>query len=246
MIKKKSNAQNLIIIVLCILLVISIGFGVTYSYYNGRTDLVKGTITTANLAIELDNDSDFTKAEFFLSTHVEDAVYAPGDELENAALNIYNKCKMETYMVIVYSLSAHKKGNVNDTVDVSNTPAVEFNLENVNTTDWAPISYQCKKVPATYTCLVGKDRFAGWTGSSTEPNGSEIPVISYRALKIPGAMWGNELQGCSVTISVRAYAIQADGLEFDYADSIANAVTESERINAIAKTVLEICKVDAI
>ncbi len=243
MIKKKSNAQNVIIIVLCILLVVSIGFGVTYSYYNGRTDLVKGTITTANLAVELDNDTDFTKAEFFLSTHIDDAIYAPGDELENAELNIYNKCKIETYMVIVYSLSAHKKGNVNDTVDVSNTPAVAFNLNNVNTTDWAPIEYVCQNTQATYTCLVGKNIFPGWTASSTEPYGKKIGVIEYRALKIPGEKWGNELQGCSVTISVRAYAIQATGLDPKY-DKV-NSFDESVRINAIANAVLEICKVDA-
>ena len=247
MIKKKSNTQNVIIIILCIALIISIAFGVTYSYYNGRTDLVKGVITTANLAIELDNDTDFTKAEFFLSTHVEDEIYAPGDELENAALNIYNKCKIETYMVIVYSLTAHKTGDASAGVDVSNTPAVAFNLENVNTSNWAPIDYVCKNTQATYTCLVGKTSFPAWSGSSAEPNGKEIPVISYRALKIPGDKWGNELQGCTVTIAVRAYAIQSDGLDYDkYLSPIINAPTDSAKINAIATAVLEICGVDAV
>ena len=244
MIKKKTNAQNIVIIVLCILLAISIGFGVTYSYYNGRTDLVKGVITTANLAIELDNDTKFDKAEFFLSTHIEDTIFAPGDELENAELNIYNKCKMETYMVIVYSLSAYKTGDASAKVDVSDTPAVAFNLSNVHTDIWANIKYECQNTQGLYTCLVGKNAFPAWSGSPAEPYGTEIKVIKERALKIPGEEWGNKLQGCTVTIEVRAYAIQAIGLDGKYADAIDQSVTEADRVNAIAKAVLEICKVD--
>lgn len=248
MIKKKSNAQNIVIIVLCIALIISIAFGVTYSYYNGRTDLVDGTITTANLAIELDNDTDFAKAEFFLSTHIEDAIYAPGDELQNAELNIYNKCKMQTYMVVVYSLSAYKTGNEADKVDVSNTPAVAFNMDRVSTSNWAPINYECKNIQSTYTCLVGRDAFNGWVPQNEDDiYGYKIPVIQSSALKIPGDKWGNELQGCTVTISVRAYAIQADGLDYNkYLGSIINAPSESAKIDAIATAVLEICGVDAV
>lgn len=257
MIKKKSNAQNIVIIVLCILLVVSIGFGVTYSYYNGRTDLVKGVITTANLAIELDNDTDFTKAEFFLSTHVTGSVYAPGDDLDNAALNIYNKCKMETYMVIVYSLSAHKTDDESIKIDVSNTPAVTFDLSKVHQNTWKPIDYACENTNATYTCLVGINEFPAWAG--TTENGNVIEIIQSRALKIPGDKWGNELQGCTVTISVRAYAVQAKGLGAEYFGPIQDAQEKyqqtsnqelkaqalEEKAQAIANAVLEICGVDA-
>lgn len=248
MIKKKSNTQNVIIIVLCILLVVSIGFGVTYSYYNGRTDLVQGVITTANLAIELDNDDDFTKAEFFLSTHVPGKIYAPGNDLDNAALNIYNKCKMPTYMAIVYSLSAHKTGSDDEDVAVSNTPAVSFDLGKVYTSNWTPLEYSFEDSssnPCMYTCLVGTNKFPAWTGANE--NGDEINVIQSRALKIPGDKWGNELQGCTVTISVRAYAIQADGLdEQKYLKPIMDAESSGDmaaKSKAIAKAVLEICGV---
>ena len=107
MIKKKSNGQSIVIVILCILLLISIGFGVTYSYYNGKTNLVKGTITTANLSIELHDDSGKT-TEFSISAPFGEEFLVPGNSLNNVELNIYNKCNKKTYMVVVYSLSAIK------------------------------------------------------------------------------------------------------------------------------------------
>ena len=88
MIKKKSNAQNIIIIILCILLVVSIAFGVTYSYYNGKTDLIKGTITTANLSIELHDDKGIT-SEFSISAPIDEMYMVPGNNLNNLELYLY-------------------------------------------------------------------------------------------------------------------------------------------------------------
>ena len=247
MIKKKSNTQNIIIVILCILLLISIAFGATYSYYNGRSNLIKGSITTANLAIEL-QDSQWTKAEFFLSTDVSEKHFIPGNSLENVELNIFNKCSIKTYMVILYSLTAVKnpekgegKGEV---IDVSTTPAVRFNLEKVNTTSWKYIDYECQNITATYTCLVGINEFEG---RQVNQEGQKIDVIKANAITIPAKEWGNDLQNCKVTISVQAYAIQSENLEAKYLAPITQAEEDGNitaKANAIARAVLEICKVD--
>lgn len=244
MIKKKSNAQNIIIAILCILLLISIAFGVTYSYYNGRSNLVKGSITTANLAIELHNDQ-WTKAEFFLSTDVSEKFFIPGNSLENVELNIFNKCAIKTYMVIVYSLTAVKNTSDGEIIDVSNTPAVKFNLDKVNTAQWTHIDYKCSNIDATYTCLVGTNVF---DGRETNAEGNKIEVIKANAISIPAKEWGNDLQNCKVTISVKAYAIQAENLGDEYLLPILNAEEAGNadaKAKAIANAVLEICRVDA-
>lgn len=255
MVKKKSNSQNIIIIILCILLLISISFGVTYSYYNGKSNLVKGTITTANLSIELQGtDGSGQTTEFSISAPFGEEFLVPGNNLNNVELNIFNKCNQKTYMVVVYSLSAIKNDTKEDvTSQLSNIPAISFQDGAINTSVWKPISYKCSNINATYTCLVGINPF----DSRGENTGVYINVLKPNSIKIP-VEWNDVLQNCSVTISVMAYAIQAD-LDTKYNLPIMNAQEKystssdpaikaeamEEKSQAIAKAVLEICSVDA-
>ncbi|MBQ7880270.1 MAG: hypothetical protein IJ358_00280 [Clostridia bacterium] len=244
MIKKKSNTQNVIIIILCILLLISIAFGVTYSYYNGKTNLVKGTITTANLAIEL-HDTTGKTTEFSISAPFGEEYLVPGNNLNNVELNLYNKSSRDTYMVVVYSLSAVKVDTGEDVTDkLNNTPAISFQDDAINTSVWKHIVYNCENIDASYTCLVGINPFDG----RGETDGVYINVLKPNSIKIPGKEWGDVLQNCNVTISVMAYAIQSDGLDDEYLEPILNAQElgdSSAKANAIANAVLEICGVDA-
>lgn len=258
MIKKKSNTQNIIIVILCILLLTSIGFGVTYSYYNGKSNLVKGTITTANLSIQLQGTDNFGQTtEFSISAPFGEEFLVPGNSLNNVELNLFNKCNQETYMVVVYSLSAVKNDATREDVThkLANMPAIDFQDGVVDTSIWKHIEYKCHNLDATYTCLVGINPF--------EPKGlSEgkyINVLKPNSIKIPTA-WNDVLQNCSVTISVTAYAIQAENLDDNYNNAIMNAQEKfnintdpsikaqamEEKAQAIANAVLEICKVDAL
>ncbi len=243
MIKKKSSTQNIIIVILCILLLISISFGVTYSYYNGRTNLVKGTITTANLAIELHDDMGKT-TEFSISAPFGEEYLVPGNNLNNVELNLYNKSSRKTYMMVVYSLSAVKADTGEDvTPQLNNTPAISFKENAIDTTVWRHIIYECQNKDASYTCLVGINPFEGRGLSS----GVYINVLQPNSIKIPGKEWSDILQNCNVTISVMAYAIQAEGLDDSYMLPILDAEDLGDmpaKAQAIAKAVMEICKID--
>lgn len=268
MIKRKSNAQNIIIIILCILLLISIGFGVTYSYYNGKSNLVKGSITTANLSISLQGStSDGTEigqtTEFSISAPFGEEFLVPGNNLNNVQLNLFNKCNRKTYMVVVYTLSAIKndKDKTDVTDQLTNTPAISFQDHAFDANSpWRPISYTCKnKANTMYTCLVGFNEFEG----RGESDGVYINVLKPNSIKIP-EQWNDILQNCSVTISITAYAIQEFATEDTgaYHMAILNAQTKynqakesgdavamdnalEEKSQAIANAVLEINKVDA-
>ena len=243
MIKRKSNVQNVVIVILCILLLISIGFGVTYSYYNGNSNLVKGTITTANLSIGLGVDKTGQTTEFSISAPLGEEFLVPGNSLNNVELNLLNKCNQDTFMVVVYSLSAIKNDSTREDVtpELNNMPAISFQ-DKIDTTVWQPILYKCNNINATYSCLVGINSFA----ANTSETGKVINVLPAHSIKIP-TEWNDTLQNCNVTISVMAYAIQAKNLEAKYWDPIDEADANKDmeaKAEAIATAVLEICKVD--
>lgn len=248
MVKKKSNAQNVIIVILCVLLVVSIGFGVTYSYYNGKSNLVKGTITTANLSISLSGEQYGQTTEFSISAPINEEFLVPGNGLYNLKLNLYNQCNQETYMVVVYSLSAIKTMPDNSRVDITSqltsTPAIGFQDNAYDTTKWKSITYNCQNVENTsYTCLVGLNSFA-----PREPNsdGYYINVLQENKIKIP-EQWTNLLQNCDVTISIMAYAIQAENLGKEFIDPIIQAESDKNmeaKAQAIATATLKLCNVD--
>lgn len=243
MIKKKSSKQNFIIAILCILLIISIVFGFTYSYYNGRSNLVKGTITTANLSIELHDNTGKT-TEFSISAPLGEEYLVPGNNLNNVALNIYNKCNRSTYMVVVYTLSAIKVDTLEDVTHlIQDTKAIEFQEDAFDTNIWQPITYQCKNSTRTFTCLVGKHEFDG-RGDS---DGVLIPVLYENKIKIPGKEWGPVLMNCNVTISVMAYAIQSDLDDANFYSQLEKAQERGDTqavAQLIAEQVLVHCQVD--
>ncbi|MFQ6724002.1 MAG: hypothetical protein ACLRFE_01530 [Clostridia bacterium] len=246
--KKKTNVQNIIIIILCILLATSIGFGVTYSYYNGKSDLVKGTITTANLSIDLLTENIFGQtSNLLIENPADESFLVPGNSLNNAKVNLINKCNQKTYMVVLYTLSARKNDTTQEDVtsQLNNTPAIAFQSEAYNTDVWRSISYRCENINATYTCLVGIDPFEPRERNS---EGYPITVLNANSIKIP-EQWNDVLQNCIVTISITAYAIQAENLSTDYTFPILEAEENNDmsaKAQAIAKAVLEICEVDHV
>lgn len=241
---KKNRGQSIIIVVLSVLLLTSIGFGVTYSYYNGKTNLVKGSITTANLSIALHGEQFGQTTEFSISAPINESFLVPGNGLYNLKLNLYNQCNNDTYMVVVYSLSAIKTMEDKSKVDISsqltNTPAIGFQENAFDTKKWKSITYTCENLTNTsYTCLVGLNTFSG---RELNTDGYYINVLQENKIKIP-EQWTNLLQNCDVTISIMAYAVQAD-LPEKYSLPIFNAENDEDKAQAIAKATLEICKVD--
>ena len=221
MIKKKSNSQNIVIAILSILLLISIAFGITYSYYNGKSNLIKGTVTTANLSIRLFGQSDFGQtSEFSISAPFGEEFLVPGNKLNNVELNLINKCTQPTYMVVVYSLSAFKNDETKEDVTdrLTNMPAISFKDNAVDLNVWKPISYRCENISSTLTCLVGINSFDPMNNN----DGSIVNILRPNSIEIPGE-WDNALQNCCVTISVVTYAIQSNYLPENYNDPILEA-----------------------
>ena len=245
MIKKKSNSQNIVIVILSVLLLISIAFGITYSYYNGKSNLIKGTITTANLSIRLFGESAFGQtSEFSISAPFGEEFLVPGNKLNNVELNLINKCTQSTYMVVVYSLSAFKNDETREdvTASLSNMPAISFKDNSVNPNIWRPASYKCENIDSTLTCLVGINPFE----PKGESDGTLVNILQANSIEIPGE-WDNALQNCCVTISVIAYAVQSDYLPAEYRDPILTAQANNDmdaKAQAIAKATLQICQID--
>ena len=160
-------------------------------------------------------------------------------------------------MVVVYSLSAVKNDSSRQDVtdQLTNMPAISFQEGVINTSIWKHILYKCSNLDASYTCLVGINPFP----PKGLNDGVYINVLKPNSIKIP-TEWNDVLQNCSVTISVTAYAIQAENLDAVYNDPIMNAQEKynvnsdpavkaealEEKAHAIANAVLEICKLDAM
>ena len=242
MVRKKTNVQNIIIVVLAILLRVSIGFGVTYSYYNGKSNLVKGSITTATLSIHLQGEKAGQTTQFSISAPIGEKYLVPGNNLENVKLNLLNQCNQWTYMVVVYKLSAvNESTNEDVSSKLQNMPAIAFK-DNALDSRWKEIKYQCSNLNASYTCLVGINAFQ----PKETVEGYPIPVLAENSIQIPRE-WNDDLQNCNVTISVTAYAIQSENLADEYRLPILHADDAHDmeaKAQAIAKAVLEICKVD--
>ena len=245
MIKKKSSSQNVAIVILSILLLISIAFGVTYSYYNGKSNLIKGTITTANLSIRLFGDGDFGQTgEFSISAPFGEEFLVPGNKLNNVELNLINKCTQSTYMVVLYSLSASKNDATKEDVTdrLTNMPAISFGQSSVDLDVWKPILYKCKNLDSTFTCLVSLNPFQ----PSSTKDGDTVNILKRNSIEIP-TEWDNVLQNCCVTISVVAYAIQSEYLPEEYNERILQAEIDNDmdaKAQAIATATLDICQVD--
>ena len=224
MVKKKSSVQNIIIVILCILLLISITVGVTYSYQSNKKNVITGTIFTANLSISLGAEDESGEASSLWITGSADN-FVPGDSLPNVALTITNSSSTPVYIAILFRVS---KGNQ----QITHVPAVEFN--SYNTDDWHSVQYRCDD-DTIYACLVGYNAFDQYHKN----HGMPITIVEEGALRIP-EVWKNEFMNCEVTISVEAHAVQAS-LSQAYDEPIQNAVDRNARANAVAKAIFEIC-----
>lgn len=250
MTKKKSSKQNVIIVILSILLLISITFGITYSLVNGKDDLVAGSITTATLRLELQPvDSGSSDPEhggtgkLEISHPLGEDAFVPGTPLNHTALNILNQASSSTYIVIVYSIQTIKDG-ADISNDVRDVPALKFD----DTEDsWTAIEYTCKNTAQTtiYSCLVGVDPFSA---KQSHPNydvtkgGYIIPVLASDSISIPKS-WDNRMMGCEVTISITAYAVQSQ-LGEEFTARLNTATSTEQKAQIIAEQVLTICGVD--
>lgn len=252
MVNKKSSTQNVIIVILSILLLISITFGVTYSFYNGKDNLIAGTITTANLNLKLEGSDPFGHTtEFQISAPLGEEYLVPGNNLNNVALNINNKASSESYMVVVYSLDAYRDG-VSISNELGETPAIDFITEKLPS-DWTPITYKCKNIEnRSFRCLVGLRKFPARQSQTiyeySTDGGYLIPVLKENSIKLPGKEWESNLMGCVVTISITAYAIQANGLGTEFQIALDQALESNDVAKAsglIAEKVLTICGFDS-
>lgn len=247
MIKRKSLSQNLAIAILSILLFISIVFGVTFSYYNSKSNLVKGAFSSANISIKLFGQSTFGQSsEFSISAPLGEKYIVPGNKLNNVELNLLNNCTQSTYIVVVCSLSAYKNNKEKEDIThlLNNIPVLSFSEDAINTDIWKPILYQCSNPASTFTCLVGINPFAS---RSTEI-GNTINVLPSNSIEIPKE-WDNVLQNCHVTISIVAYAIQSSDLPTEYLAPILAATENNDieaKAQAIANATLQICQVDKV
>lgn len=245
MIKRKPHSQNLAIAILSILLFISIAFGVTFSYYNSKSALVKGSFSSANLSINLFGQNSFGQtAEFSISAPLGENYLVPGNKLNNVELNLLNQCSQSTYIVVVYSLSAFKNNKEKEDIThlINNIPVISFSENSIDTNTWQPLLYKCSNSSSTLTCLVGINPFA----PKSIALGDTINILQPNSIEIPKE-WDNVLQNCYVTISIVAYAVSSTGLPTEYLNPILTATENNDieaKAQAIAKAILQICQVD--
>lgn len=238
MIQKSRSKQNIAIVVLSLLLLLSIVFGSTYSYFNGTSkNLISGTITTATLSVELTGvDSNKEETTFILSTSPDKIV--PGQPLNNTALQIKNTSVVSTYMVVVYALYIHDPENIEDTTPApSDMVAMDVNEEVVGD-GWKRYYYTCKDNSSIINTLIylgDNGNGSGVFEASANGEAKTSLVLHADALKVPST-WSNNMQGKTVSLRFTAHIIQSDYLQEKYMD-IKNTDVQV-RIGAIATAIV--------
>lgn len=256
MIKKGTSKQNIAIIVLIVLLLLSITFGATYSYFNGSTNQVTGgSITTAILRIDLAGEYDPSQIEIGSGRDgitILQGKIVPGQPLANTALSIYNYSEVATYMMVIFTFSAEKAttGEVVDTKDLD-----VLDIQDGSTCDgWVKHTYTCNDGSKMYGVVYMGNSESGeigkgdgvipkWQDAVTDPNAnySILNVLTSDCLQAPTS-WGNALQGCTLTFSFTAYAVQTEGMSEIYT-GIVNENYDVRR-SAIAKAIIELNGLD--
>lgn len=250
MIKKGTSKQNIAIIVLSLLLLLSIIFGATYSYFNGVTgELISGTVTTATLKVEISGyDTDLKEeATFQLARDNNDENIVPGQPLTNTALRINNSSPVNTYMVVTYSLNIEGNNEAENPIDTTIMDAM--NLKEAAVGDgWRKHSHTCKDGSTKLHTLVylgneikgvsvNKGEGDGiFIASQRDENGNNYSlVLNYDCLVIPTS-WGNEMQGKTISITFTAYVIQAEYLNTTYSGVVSTDL--NNRTASIAAAVI--------
>ena len=239
--KKVTSKQNIAIIVLSILLLISIIFGVTYSYFNGRSNELTntGNITMATLKVEISGYDETIGQTTDFSLHTDGTKVVPGQPLSNTALQISNTSPVATYMAVVYSLKIITKDEEGKEVIIDAPSEMEaMDIQNSSVGDgWRKQSYLCNDGTSRLNLLVylgGSDENKGRgygifpQAASAEEPGTSL-VLDGDCLKVPES-WGNDMQGKTVTLTFTAYIIQADAISNKYP-----SILDGEEIEEDAK-----------
>ena len=241
--KKVTSKQNIAIIVLSILLLISIGFGVTYSYFNGRSNELTNTgkVTMATLKVEINGVDETSGETTTFSLHTDGTEVVPGQPLSNTALQISNSSPVATYMAVVYSLKiVTKDDDGNETIVNAPSELEAMDIQKASVGDgWRKQLLTARDEKSTINMLIylGGSEGTGTgifsAGNTNSPNKSI--VLDADCLKVPES-WDNKMQGRTVTLTFTAYVIQADAISSKYPDILVSQTPDvEERTEAIAK-----------
>lgn len=232
--KGKTNKQNIAIIILSVLLLISIAFGATYSYFNGKTNLIQGSVTTATLSVELQDHTGSTTG-FSLSTGTDKVI--PGQGLANTSLYVQNNSAFPVYCAIKYYMEVYDEDEYryyeenqtglkpNEKEIMEDVSALAFRPDAISN-NWYIHKYQCVNETGNYQMLVCTEQI---------PRNSRVAALTGGALMVPYD-WRNDMQNCRIIIHFQAFVIQADYLENVYPD-IASSDLET-KIKGIAEAIV--------
>lgn len=245
MIKKGASKQNIAIIVLSVLLLLSIVFGTTYSYFNGASqDLISGTVTTATLTVSISGvDESGQTTPFELHTGSDKVI--PGQPLHNTRLQIKNESPVNTYMMVLYTLNIIDNDTDNP-IDTSIMEVLDLQEEAVGD-GWRKYDYACNNGTTKLCTLIYLgNKNAGATVASGEGDGIFIAstttgtntslVLHPDCIKIPTS-WENEMQGKTISVSFTAYVVQSQALSDRYPDVKNDNI--NTRVSGIAKAIIE-------
>lgn len=237
MTKKGASKQNIVIIVLSVLLLLSIIFGTTYSYFNGSADnKIAGSITTATLRIEL-GGSDFSDSSSF-SLHQGDDKVVPGHPLQNTELRIMIDSTISTYMMVTYSMEIGNE-DPDDPIDTSTMEVLDLQ-DNVTGQNWKIYNYTCNDGKSKICTLiymgdngVFNPNVSHYASNKNIPDNVSV-VLQAGALRVPTS-WENNMQGKTISVTFSAYAVQAVA----FGDQFKEAENENDLCERIAKAMIE-------
>ena len=223
------SKQNIAIIILSALLILSLGFGATYAYFSGSSDqLVSGYITTAVLNVELDPldtlNNKLDKTSFELEMNSKKNII-PGQPLSNTALQVTNTSPVPTYMMVVYTLQILEKLDNAPDKDIPDASKMEaMNIQEDAVGDgWRMVAHTCNDGSTIISSLVYLGDNGNGNGvcnaATTNPDGSvkgvESKVLSAGCLMVPPS-WDNKMQGAKIRLTFTAYILQVEGLSINY------------------------------
>lgn len=265
MVKKRATKQNIAIIVLSILLLLSIVFGSTYSYFNGHSDSVtSGIITTATLNVELRGYDEEKEESSSFSLHTGSDAVVPGQPLKNTQLQIKNTSPVDTYMMVLYTLSivdSETQEEIDTTtegdkaVDPSTLEVLQLD-PNATGVEWNICNWDCKDGKTKLCMLIylgntfnGSTTPAGegdgiFPASSKTGNDTTL-VLHSNCLRVPTS-WENNMQGRTIQVTFQAYVLQSQALGEAYGDlSNANKDIRTREIARAMVTEFELDKTQA-
>lgn len=240
--KKVTSKQNIAIIVLSVLLLVSIGFGATYSYFSGKSqnELAVGNVTMATLNVSIHglNKENAQTSKFELHTEVGTVV--PGQPLSNTALQVSNGSPVSTYMAVVYTLKIETDGPNSSEVNTSQIDAMDIKETSVGD-GWRKelLTARDQKTKINILIYLGGEDGTGdgifpAAASADSPNKSV--VLDAECLKIP-TTWDNKMQGATVSLTFTAYVIQSEAVFGEYPDILNEDV--DTRTKAIANMFID-------